>query len=228
MATNFIYIHLDTTAPSNPTVKINGGAVFTTNPLVDLAINVGDADKTGHQMLIWGDIDENHDTNIKSTEQDSQWVSYSDSKQVKLSSGDGNKTINIRVRDDVHNTSSIATSSISMDTSLPTVTVTQPDVDKISKVAGKDTFSFTFSCDTDFLEYKVKLVSATGATENTGTTIPNTGGSTNTSGKVGDYMSGQVIATTIKGQDLVNAGASSDGEKIVKVFVQDYKGFWSV
>lgn len=225
---NFVYIQLDTTAPSNPTLTISGGAVFTTSQIVTLTINVDDADKTGYQMLIWGDVDVAYDANVKATEGASQWQSYNASPQIKLSAGDGSKTINMRVRDDVHNASSIATDTISMDTTLPTVTVTAVDVTKISRLAGKDTFSFTFSSNENFVEYKVKLVGSTGSAESTGTTIPLTAGSVNTSGNAGNYTSGQVITVTVKGDDLVTAGASTDGQKVVKVFVKDSSGQWSV
>lgn len=224
---NFIYITLDTTAPQNPVINISGGAVYTTNPLVTLNIAVDDADKSGYQMMIWGNVDPAYNASIQATEATSAWIPYSPNPQVKLASGDGSKSISMRVRDDVHNPSSIAVDSISMDTSLPTVTVTTADVSKISKVAGKDTFSFTFSSNEAFTEYKVKLVGATGAAENTGTLIPTTGGSTNTSGTAG-YTSGQVISVSIKGVDLETAGATSDGQKIVKVFVKDSAGLWSV
>jgi hypothetical protein len=224
---NFVYITLDTTAPQNPIIQIEGGAVYTTSQLVNLSISVDDADTTNYQMKIWGSVDTANDANVQDTEVNSSWISYSGNPQIRLSDGDGAKTINVRVRDDVHNESSIATDSISMDTTLPTVTVTSPDVTKISKVSGKDTFSFTFSANEDFSEYKVKLVGSTGAAENTGTTIPTTSGSTNTSGAVG-YTSGEVITVTIKGQDLEDAGATSDGQKTIKVFVKDDSGQWSV
>jgi len=224
---NYIYILLDTTAPSNPIINISGGAVFTTNQLVNLNISVDDADKTGYQMLIWGNVDETYDTNIKLTEVTSSWIPFNANPQVRLATGDGSKSISIRVRDDVHNASGIAVDSISMDTSLPTVTVTTADVSKISKITGKNTFSFTFSSNENFVEYKVKLVSATGATENTGTTIPTTNGSTNTSATE-SFTSGQVITITVKGLDLETAGATTDGQKIVKVFVKDSSGQWSV
>lgn len=225
---NYVYITLDTTSPSNPVITISGGAVFTTAQLVNLSVSVDDADKTGYQMLIWGDVDTTYDANIKATEGASAWIPFSATPQVKLSAGDGTKTINVRVRDDVNNPSSVAIDSITMDTSLPTVTTTTPDVSKISKVTGKNTFSFTFTSSEAFTEYKVKLVGSTGATENTGTTIPTTNGSTNTSGVAGNYTAGQVITVTVKGQDLETAGATTDGQKIVKVFVKDASGQWSV
>jgi hypothetical protein len=115
-----------------------------------------------------------------------------------------------------------------MYTSIPTVTTTVTDVPKVSSQTGKNTFSFTFSANENFSDYKVKLVGATNATESTGTQIPTAGGSTNVSGNAGNYTSGQVITVTIKTSDLISAGASTDGQKIIKVFVKDMSGQWSV
>jgi hypothetical protein len=223
---NFVYITLDTTAPANPVINISGGAIFTTNQLVNLSVSVDDANTSGYQMKIWGDVDKTYNTNIQDTEATSQWIPYSANPQVKLSSGDANKTLNLRVRDDVHNASSISVKSIKMDTNIPTVTVTLPDVSKISKVDGKDVFSFTFSVNEDFKEFKVKLVGATGATHDTGALIPTTNGSTGTSG-TGSFVGGNVFTVSIRGRDLELAGATTDGQKIVKVFAKDMSDLWS-
>src|SRR5690606_23430723 len=172
---------------------------------------------------IWGDVDETYNQNFQSTEDDSQWTSYTANPQIKLSAGDGKKIISVRVRDDVHNPSSVVVDDITLDTSIPTVTVTQPDVSKISKQEGKDTASFTFQSNEGFTEYKVKLVGSTGSTHDTGTLIPSTNGSVNTSG-TGSFTSSTVTTVTIKGADLELAGATSDGQKIIKVFVKDESG----
>lgn len=224
---NFIYITLDTTAPSNPSIQISGGLTSTTTQLVSLAVETGDATTTDYQMKIWGDVDVAYNANIKNTEAQSAWVPYTVTPQIKLSTGDGTKTINLRIRDDVHNTSSVASSSIKLDTKIPTVTVTNPDVNKVSKVSGKDTFSFAFSTDKDIVEYKVKLVGVINATHDTGTTIAKTNGSTNTSG-TSSILESVMTTVTIKSADLEVAGASTDGQKIVKVFVKDTLGNWSV
>lgn len=223
---NFVYITLDTTAPTNPTITIEGGATSVTKHLVNLQLSVDDSDTTGYQMKIWGDVDESYNTGIKSTEETSSWVSYSSTPQIRLSESDGMKTINIRVRDDVHNASSVAIDSVNLDTLIPTVTVTNPDVSKISKVAGKDTASFTFSVNKDFVEYKVKLVGAISATHDTGSLIPTANGSNNTSG-TGSFNPSTVTVVTVKGADLEEAGATTDGQKIIKVFVKDTHGSWS-
>ena len=224
---NFIYITLDTIAPSNPIIKVEGDSIYTTSQLVTLTVGTGDSSTINYQMKIWGDIDTAHNTNVKNTEELSSWIPYSINPQVKLSAGDGTKTVNLRIRDDVHNASSIASDSIKLDTKVPTVTVTNADVAKISKNEGKNTTSFAFSSDKDIQEYKVKLVGVTNATHDTGTIIQATNGSVNTSGTKAITV-GQITTVTVKGADLEIAGATSGEQSIVKVFVKDLLGNWSV
>ncbi|MBO0962388.1 hypothetical protein J1P26_22050 [Neobacillus sp. MM2021_6] len=223
---NFVYLTLDTTSPANPSLSILGGATFATAQLVDLTIGTTDSDKSGYQMKVWGDVDTAYDTNIKATDALSTWITFNNSKQVKLSAGDGSKTVYVKIRDDVYNESSIASDGITLDTSIPTVTVTNPDVNKISKMAGKNESSFTFTVDKQFGEYKVKVVSSTGAAESTGATIGTANGSTNTSGNVGSYPAGTPITVKITGVDLETA-SSGDGQKVIKVFAKDMTGKWS-
>ena len=224
--TNFIYITLDTTAPANPSIKVAGDAIYTTTQTVTLTVGTGDAITTNYQMKIWGDVDLAYSTSIKNTEALSTWVPYSTNPQVKLSDGDGTKTVNVKIRDDVHNASSNASDSIILDMKIPTVTATSADVSKISKIAGKDIFSFSFSSDKDIVEYKVKLVGVTNATQDTGTAIPITNGSVNT-GAVISVPQSQVVTVTINAKDLELAGATTDGQKVVKIFVKDVLGNWS-
>lgn len=221
---NFVYITLDTIAPANPTVSIDGGANYATQQLVTLSIGTTDPITTGYQIKVWGDVDDAYDTNVKTTELLSSWVSFNNSKQVKLSKNDGRKNIYIKIRDDVHNESSIVSDFIDLDMSLPTVTVTSPDVAKISKNTGKNVSSFSFSSDEEFAEYKVKVVGTTGATHDTGFDIPTTNGSKNVKA-VGSFNTS--ITVTINGADLELA-SSGDGQKIIKVFVKDKSGNWSV
>jgi hypothetical protein len=107
------------------------------------------------------------------------------------------------------------------------VTISGPDVSKISKIAGKNVASFSFSVDTIFDEFKVKVVSSTGASHDTGTLIPTAGGSTNMSGNEGNYPAATPINCQITGTDL-EAASAGDGQKIIKVFVKDQAGNWSV
>jgi hypothetical protein len=223
---NFIYIELDTTAPSSPSISIEGGATYATNQLVSLAISTTDGDTTGYQMKIWGDVDATYDTAVQTTKETSSWISYNNSKQVKLSSGDSSKNIYLVIRDDVHNESSQVSDDIILDMSIPIVSVTSPDVDTISKQSGKNIASFSFTSDSDFVEYKVKYVNSTGASHDTGALIPTTAGSTNTSG-IGSFSASTPINVQITGTDLETA-SGSDGNHIIKVFVLDDAGFWSV
>jgi hypothetical protein len=223
---NYFNLTLDTTGPSNPTITVEGGATYATQQLVNLTIGCGDADKTGYQMKIWGSVDTSFDTNIKDTEAGSACITYAQTKQIKLSASDGNKTISIKIRDDVYNESAIVSDEIILDTTLPVVSITGPDVIKISKISGKNISSFSFTCDTIFEEYVVKVVGSTGAAHDTGSQIPTTGGSTNMSGSVGNYSASTPINCTIHGEDLETASAG-DAVKIIKIFVKDSAGLWS-
>ena len=225
-----VTVTLDTTGPAGVTVNINGGAAYATSRDVTLAIGTSDGDTTGYTMKIYGDVDDAFDTaNYRATEGNAPWISYATSKSVRLANGDGSKTVRIKVRDDVWNVSSEATDAITLDTSLPVVTVQggSPDVSKISKIATKDTVQITWQADQQYDAYKVKVVPATGSLESAGTQIPTTAGSTNVGGSAGDYPATTNVTTTIKGTDLETASAG-DGAKIIKIFVQDDAGNWSV
>lgn len=226
---NYFNLVLDTTAPANPTISINGGAAYANNQLVDLSIGTSDGSTAGYQMKIWGDVDPTYDANVQDTENSSIWITFADTKQIKLSSGDGSKTIYVKIRDDVWNVSAQVSDSITLDQTKPVVTVTNPDVSKISKITGKNVASFSFSCDSDFVEYKVKVVSASGAAHDTGILIPTTAGSTNMSGinETTPFPASTPINCQIYGTDLETA-SSGDGTKIIKVFVKDVAGNWSV
>lgn len=230
---NYFNLTLDTTGPSNPTITLEGGAQYATADLITATIGTGDGVTTGYQMRIWGDLDLTWcKTNgvvgtgaTAVTENDALWITYTASKQLKLAAGDGSKTIYLKIRDDVYNVSAQASDSITLDTTRPIVTITGPDVTKISKVSGKDVCSFSFTSDSDFVEYKVKAVTSTGAAHDTGVLIPTAGGSTNMSG-TGAFTSSTVTNCTVKGADL-EAVSAGDGVKIVKVFVKDSAGNWS-
>lgn len=99
-------------------------------------------------MKVYGNVDTSYNANIQDTEGASAWITYSTSQEVKLSSGDGSKIVYVKIRDDVYNESSQASDSITLDTSVPVVTINSgPDVTKISKQTGKRTCSFQFQAD---------------------------------------------------------------------------------
>jgi hypothetical protein len=225
VATNFT-LTLDTTAPASPTLAINSGAAYTTAQAVIAAISTSDSTTTGYQIKLWGDVDNSANANIQTTEGASSWVTYTTTESVTLSSGDALKTLNMRIRDDVGNQTSVITTTITLDTTLPTTTISvAASPTKISKIATFDTCTFSFQSDSATQAWKVKVVPATNSLESAGTTIPTTAGSTNTTGTTLAGATNQAVS--IKGADLETASAG-DGAKIVKVFAQDLAGNWSI
>lgn len=219
-------ITLDTTGPANPTLAINGGSAFATTEIAIANIGTTDGSTVGYQIKVWGSVNPASNANIQATEGASSWITYNAAQPITLSDGDGVKTINMRIRDDVGNQTSIVTDTITVDETLPVATMSVPFAPiKISKVAGFDTSTGSFQSDTAIQAWKVKVVPSSGSTESSGTLIPTTGGSLNTSGGALAATTNQSV--TIKGVDL-EAASAGDGEKIVKVFVQDIAGNWSV
>jgi hypothetical protein len=223
-ASNFT-LTLDTTGPAGVTVSINAGAAYATTQSVTLTIATSDTPTTGYTMKVWGDVDLANDANVQDTEIKSAWITYSTSQAVKLSAGDGSKSITIRIRDDVWNESSTANDTITLDTTVPVATISVgPDVTRVSKISGKRVCSFSFQADVHIQAWKVKVVPATNSIESAGTTILTTNGSTNMTGGALAATTNQ--ACTIDGRDL-EVASSGDGAKIVKVFCQDDAGNWS-
>lgn len=219
---NYFVLTLDTTGPSSPSISLEGGAAYATAQLITATIATGDGVTTGYQMKIWGDVDNAYDANIQTLEANSVWITYGTSKQIKLSASDASKTVYVKIRDDVNNESAQASDSIVLDTTLPVVTISGPDVNKISKIAGKNTASFSFSCDSNFVEYKVMYVaSSSAANDAAGNALIGTLTAT------GSWTSASVINISITGTELETANAG-DGSKTVKVFVRDSSNQWSV
>ncbi len=219
---SYFNLTLDTIAPSGLVLTINGGVSTVTSASVTLGISVSDGNTAGYSMLIYGDVDDGL------TEAQASWEAFAASKSITLKSGDGMKTVKAKVRDDVGNVSSEATVTVLLDTTAPIVTISSgPDRAKISTVSGYDTAAFSFTSDSDFTEYKVKIVPSTSSTHDTGTQIGTTNGSTNMSGS-GSFSANTPISCTIKGADLSAAVSGVNAAYIVKVFVKDTSGLWSV
>lgn len=231
---NYFTLTYDTTGPASPSISLNSGATYATALLITATIGTSDGTTTGYQMKVWGDLDlawckTNGVVGGSATgvaETDALWISYAISKQLQLSAGDTTKNVYLKIRDDVNNPSAQASSSIILNTALPTVTISGPDVPKISKQTGRDTSTFTFQSDQIFTDYLVKVVSASGADNTTGTVILVANGSSNTNATGGNFPANTPITTTIKGADLEVASAG-DGSKIIKVFVKNQAGQWS-
>lgn len=226
MGNNFT-VTLDTTGPASPSIVIEGNAAYASAQLVNCAISCGDGVTTGYQMKIWGNVDPANDANVQTLEANSAWITYATSKQIKLLTGDGTKTLYVKIRDDVYNESAQASDAITLDMNAPVVTITGPTVNKISKIVGKNSFQGSFTVDGSYEEYQVRVVPSTGSDHTAGTIIPTAGGSTNTSGSAGGYNGATPITFTVFGADLETASAI-DGAKIIKVFVRDGANNWSV
>lgn len=220
---SFFNLLLDTLAPDNLIAKLNNGALYTSSTAATLSVAVDDTDTTGYQMKIWG-VDGVTD------EADASWETFAASKAITLPTGDGLKTINVKVRDDVGNETAAATVTITLVSDVPVVTVTGPDKSKISKVAGFDAAVISFMANMAFVEYKVCVVPAENSLVDAGALIPVAGGSINTSGTQtaeSPFPADTAINVTINGTDLESA-SGGDGTKIVKVFVKDDRDIWSV
>lgn len=217
---SYFNLTLDTLAPAGLTLSINDGALYATSTAVTLTIGLTDSPSTGYQMKIWGiqGVD---------SEDSANWETFATSKSVNLTTGDGLKTVYIKVRDDVGNESAQVSDTITLNTAVPVVTITGPDKSKISKVTGFNQSVFNFTCDVEFEEYKVCVVPANNSTQDAGVIIGTTNGSQNTSGSDGSYPASENIKVTITGADL-EAASSGDGVKIIKVFVKNAAGTWSV
>lgn len=222
---SFFKVTLDTTGPASPTFSIAAGASFATAQLTAVNFGTADTPTTGYQVKIWGSVDAAFNAAIQATEGASEWIEYNAEVAVKLSSGDGTKTLHAKIRDDVFNETSELTDTIVLDTTVPVATISSgPDVEKVSKVEGKRTINFEFQADVEIQAWKVKVVPATNSIHSAGTTIGTTNGSTNMTGATLAKETNK--ACKIDGRDLDTA-SSGDGEKVIKVFVQDMAGNWS-
>ncbi len=204
---SYFNLTLDTLAPSISAFTINDGAAITTSRNVTLKITSSDA----AAMKIWG-IDG------VASESAATWEAFSATKAVVLTSGDGSKTVYIKVRDSVYNESSASSATITLSTAIPTITITGPDVSVISEQSGKNIATFSFQSSMALKAWKVKLVPSNASAHDAGTQIPSTAGSTN--------MTGTTLAAntskqcTINGTDLSSAAGGVDGMYIIKVFGQ--------
>jgi len=104
-------IILDTTKPTG-TITINSGATHTNNTAVTLTLSASDT--SGISKMEFS----NDNTNWSSPE------AYTTTKSYTLPTGDGTKTVYVRYTDTAGNVSNAISSSIILDTTKPTVTVT--------------------------------------------------------------------------------------------------------
>lgn len=216
---SYFNLTLDTLAPQGLTIKLNNGSQYTTSKSVTLSIALTDASTAGYQMKVWG-------INGAELESNASWETFATSKSITLLNNDGLKTVYVKVRDDVCNETAAASATITLDTSVPAVTIIGPDVSRISKTAPKNVATFSFTSDVDFVEYKIKVVPSQSSLNDAGTLIGTANGSANMKG-TGTFKKNNAISCKIYGKDLEMA-SSGDGEKIIKVFVKNAHGTWSV
>ena len=116
---SFFNLTLDTTAPAGLTLKLNNGAAYATSTAVTATIGLTDSVTTGYQMKIWGVAG-------AATEAEAAWATFVKSKAITLTTGDGQKTVSIKVRDDVGNETAAVTAKITLDTAVPVVYDSRP------------------------------------------------------------------------------------------------------
>ncbi len=102
-STSLSYV-LDTSAPTSPSVVINSGETGTEFHSVSLTLSATETASLPMQMCVAEDAD-------CST---CSWISYSSTRNMNLSAGNGSKTISARFRDSLGNTSSCVHSSITV------------------------------------------------------------------------------------------------------------------
>ncbi len=212
----FFTLTLDTTAPSGGSISIinlcGTRSVTATLHALDAA-----------QMKLYGDIGAE---SAATAEADAAWETYAESKVIQLTSGDGAKTVKVRFRDSVGNETAEYSATTTLDTTAPVVTVVGPDKATLSKVEGYSVSAFSFSADSAFVAYTVRVVPESGSLYTAGVEIGTGNGSVNMSGEM-EVAADTTVNCSIHAADL-EAASSGDGAKIVKVFVKDAAGNWSV
>jgi hypothetical protein len=105
---------LDSSAPIG-SLTINGGATYTADRTVTLALDAADDVAVGGVQIA-----------ASTTFAGAAWHNYSDSIEWTLAAGDGPQPLYVRFRDDAGNISTPATDQITLDTTAPTTTDNAP------------------------------------------------------------------------------------------------------
>ena len=216
---HYFELHLDTTGPGGPALSINAGGTATSNRNIAIALTTTDPDTTGYEMLVWGDIDGG-----AAIEGAAVWIPYDPDFNLTVTTGDGTKTISARIRDQVGNPTGIVTDTIELDTVAPTPDVAAPDVERVSIIDGWRLATTSFTVPAPIVAWEVRVAPNTGSLRDATTLIPETNGSNSQGGALAAATPQQIV---IDGRDLKLA-SDPDGLKILKVFVQDENGNWSV
>lgn len=219
------------------------------------------------QYKLYGDFNTAHGKTGAITESAASWVDFTDAdlssaddailvNNLYCTTGDGEKKIYLKVRDNAENTTQQLEVSFIYDTTPPTVDVENVDHNRISKVhearhaghvaeEGHESACFADECKFDIVPsevikaYKV-CAYATQALATAGShndkAIPTAGGSTNVAGT--GLNSSATIHCMVRGADYeaaLNGGTTYtgtdhafDGTHYIVVYVQDLAGTWSV
>ena len=113
----------DTTAP-NGSISINSGASYTNSSTVTVTLSA--TDSTGVTGYYLSDSSTTPSSSASGWTSVTSTTSYSASVSYTLSSGEGSKTIYAWYKDAAGNVSSTANATITLDTTVPTVTISSP------------------------------------------------------------------------------------------------------
>lgn len=105
----------------------------------------------------------------------------------------------------------------SADSTPPVPNITSASSLRMSRVAGKDVYNYSFTANEACSAWQLRLVPAANS--------PNTAGTLIESGA--SVASGATVSGSVTDDELVTAGGVS-GDNIVKVFLQDTAGNWSI
>ncbi len=234
---SYVNIILDTIGPSGVSLTINNGETKTTTTAVSLSIACSDTDLTDYQMKIWGIAG-------AETEENAVWETYQATKTVTLPTRDGTKTVYVKVRDDVWNESAVASDTISLFTTIPTISEFGLTRTKLSLVDKKNVTNGGFSVDEHIDAIKIMLVDDINAPHNapTNISIPTTNGSYIYDDTAADVYKTDVLEVESDSIDRIQrifefeiyaadilAASPGDGAKLIKAFVRSStSGNWSV
>jgi len=156
---------LDTGAPTG-TVSINGGTVLTNSQNATLTLSATDATTSVTQMMF----------SESATFTGASWGAYATSKVFTLSTGDVLKTVYVKYKDAAGNESEAYSSTITLDTTIPTIKIT--DLGLIDNVPDKTPLYYYFTSQTPHIKGITEALSTIHFTyeENDYTTTANSSG----------------------------------------------------
>lgn len=206
---------IDTVAPAGAVFTLNAGMPVTSTATgVPITLTTTDPDTTGYMVKIWGDLNPTVD------EASALWVPYGSVSTVTLSSGDGLKTLHARIRDDVGNPTAVQDATVTLNTSVPTLTITVgPDKTRLSDKANFNQSTFTWQATEALTEWSIRVVGSAGADHTSGVEL----------GHAVEAVPANTGKTyVINTADLLTA-SPGDGPKVIKVFGKSTaNGNWSI